>query len=134
MAETGEGIEPLHVNVYDVESTMWGETVYGAVMTMYQNSFTGELVQVCRIEADQPFPSDEVALNGGEELFIMDGSLILDGGEEYGRWGWLRFPVNGDDKRDQITAGSNGAQVFRKTGHLTAKALSMEKIQVTEEE
>ena len=134
MAETGEGIDPLHVDVYNVANTMWKETKYGTVLTMYQNAITGELVQLCRIDADQPFPSDEVALDGGEELFIMDGSLILDGGEEYGKWGWLRFPVNGDDKRDQIAAGSNGAQVFRKTGHLTDKALSMEKIQITDEE
>jgi hypothetical protein len=48
----------------------------------------------------------------------------------------MRFPAlaNADEKRKTLKAGSEGAQVFRKTGHLTDKALSMEKIQIKEEE
>ena len=134
MAETGEGIDPLHINIEDSKQTKGKETGYGTMMEMYSNVKTGESVEICWINADQPFPSHEASLNGGEELFIMDGSLKIKGGEEFGKWGWLRFPVGGDEKRDEITAGSDGARVFRKTGHLTEKALGMEKIQITEED
>jgi hypothetical protein len=46
----------------------------------------------------------------------------------------LRFPEGVEDEtRPSLKAGSSGAQVYRKTGHLTQKALGMEKIQITED-
>mmetsp|Transcript_23440 Transcript_23440/g.38796 ORF Transcript_23440/g.38796 Transcript_23440/m.38796 type:complete len:247 (+) Transcript_23440:98-838(+) len=135
MAETGEGIDPLHVNIEEAKDTKGQETDFGSVINMYSNEKTGELVQMCWINAAQSFPGDQKGLEGGEELFIMDGSLKLEeSGEEFEKWGWIRFPVNGDEKRREIIAGSEGARVFRKTGHLTEKALGMEKIQITEED
>lgn len=134
MAETpGEGTAPLHVNIEEAKTKTGRETSYGTILDMYSNLKTGELVQMCWVDASQAFPGDQLSLDGGEELFILDGSLQVEGGEEYGKWGWLRFPVGSDDKREKVMAGSEGARVFRKTGHLTEAALSMEKIQIEEE-
>jgi hypothetical protein len=100
---------------------------------MYRNSRTTELVQICWIHADQLFPTDDLSQNGGEELFVLEGSLVVVGGEEFGKWGWLRFPVGGDECRVGIKAGKEGARIYRKTGHLCEHALSMEKLQITQE-
>jgi hypothetical protein len=132
MADVGEGTDPIHINFEQEKKTKGKETDYGIVMDMYRNDTTGELVQMCWINANQSLPADELSFNGGEELFILDGSLKLDGGEEYRKWGWLRFPVR--NGRQNITGGSEGARVFRKTGHLTEKALRMEKIQIHEDD
>jgi len=58
---------------------------------------------------------------------VIDGSVEYDG-VEYQKWGWLRFPP--DQDRKAITAGLAGAQLYCKTGHLTDKALGMEKIRI----
>jgi hypothetical protein len=76
-------------------------------------------------------PCDDEAL-GGEEYFILHGSLELNGGN-YSKWGWMRFPPGGTEVRANLRAGADGAQIYRKTGHLTDKALSMEKIQITDD-
>lgn len=115
------------------------KTNYGSVLQMYSNTKTGEHVEMCWINPNTILPTCDVGINGGEELFVYDGSLILDEGKtEYFKWGWLRFPVansNSDDGSNRATlkAGSDGARVYRKTGHLTTQALSMEKIQITED-
>jgi hypothetical protein len=134
MAETGEGTDPLHVNIENAKRTNGKSTGYGSVANIYENNDTGEVVQICWMNAEQPFPSDEFSVDRGEELFVMDGSLILEGGEEFGKWGWLRFPANGSPNRTEMKAGSNGARIFRKTGHLTENALALEKIQIEEED
>ena len=134
MTETGEGTDPLHVNIEHAKDTHGKSTVYGTVAIIYRNNDTGEVVQICWIDANQQFPGDELSLDGGEELFVMDGSLVLEGGEEFGKWGWLRFPVDGSSNRDGMKAGSDGARIFRKTGHLTEMALAGEKIQIEDEE
>lgn len=135
MAETGEGLDPLHIDVEDAKKIKGQDSDYGSFLDMYSNEKTGEAVQMCWINAEQSFPGDEKGLDGGEELFIMDGSLKIGAsGNEFGKWGWIRFPVGGDEERNGVVAGSDGARVFRKTGHLTEKALGLEKIQITEEE
>ena len=104
---------------------------------MYNNKSTGERVEMCWIQKDALFSVDQSSCDSGEELFILDGSLIVGDDEEYKEWGWLRFPPSRDlvnDKRKGLKAGSGGAQVYRKTGYLSEKALSMEKIQIQEEE
>lgn len=129
MADTGEGITPLHVNF---EADQGVPTAYGSVLNMYKNEHTGENVQMCFLKPDATLTSDESA-SGGEELFIFDGSLKIEN-DEYGQWGWMRFPVGEtDSKRGLLKAGSNGAKVYRKTGHLTEKSMSMEKIQIDPE-
>jgi hypothetical protein len=136
MADTGEGTTPLHVNLEEARASRGAATSYGMVAELYSNEHTGERVQMCWVDSDKSFSIDRQETDGGEELFIVDGSLRFgNSGEQYTKWGWLRFPVGGtnDEQRSLLKAGSDGARVFRKTGHLTEKALSMEKIQITEE-
>lgn len=129
MADTGEGITPLHVNF---ESNKGEPTAFGSILHMYKNEKTGEQVQMIRLDPETVFPTDELG-EGGEELFVFDGSLKV-GVEEYIKWGWMRFPVGSpSEHRKTLKAGSNGACVYRKTGHLMESALSMEKIQIDPE-
>lgn len=132
MTDTGEGIEPLHVNLNAAKEKDGIETKFGTMLDLYHNDQTGEDVKMYWINPNALLPTDEQGTDGGEELFIMDGSLDLSG-ETYVKWGWLRFPVGSTKERPSLRAGDNGAQVYRKTGHLTDKALSMEKIQITED-
>ena len=126
MAETGEGTTPLHI---DFEKEKGAITEFGSVLEMYKNDSTGERVQMIRLNPEVAFPIDPLA-EGGEELFVYDGSLrILD--EEYVQWGWLRFPPGPPmDNRKTLAAGEHGACVYRKTGHLTDTAMGMERIQI----
>ena len=131
MAETGEGIEPLHVDCNDKSKAK--STDYGSVLDLYKNDVTGEHVEMCWLQPDAVLPIDGLCTNG-EELFVYDGSLKIED-EEYPKWGWLRFPVSStaDEKRASLKAGAAGAKVYRKTGHLTDKAMAMEKIQIKED-
>lgn len=133
MAETGEGTKSLHVTCSKEKSTKISEGL--SVLDMYQNDTTGEKVQMCWLDPNAEFPIDEYCARG-EELFVYEGTLGVGSGEEYSKWGWLRFPAvaEADEKRKMLKAGSEGAQVFRKTGHLTDKALSMEKIQIEDDD
>lgn len=129
MAETGEGTEPLHRNFLQDKGE---ETEFGSVLKMYKNEKTGEEVEMCYLKPESFFPASEAA-EGGEELFIFEGSLQTDD-EEYVQWGWLRFPTGEAlDKRKTLHAGGKGAHVYRKMGHLSDKSLSMEKIQIDPE-
>jgi quercetin dioxygenase-like cupin family protein len=129
MADTREGTDPLHVDVDRAKTERGTATDYGTVLELYSNEQTGEQVQMCWLDANKSFTVDD-RCRGGEELFVVTGSLFLGNEERYQKWGWLRFPVDGDERRSQLRAGSEGAQVYRKTGHLTDGALSMEKIQI----
>ena len=131
MADTGEGTDPLHVDLESAKEKNGVKTDFGTMLELYENKQTGERVQMYWVNPSCSIPSDEDAM-GGEELFIMNGSVDLNG-NEYLKWGWLRFPCGGTPERPTLKSGSDGAQVFRKTGHLTDKALSMEKIQITED-
>jgi len=136
MAETeGEGKEPLHVNVEKEKGTRGKPEEYGTVLDLYRNQYTGEHVEMCWIDPGKEFPSNEKSLAGGEELFVVNGSLLLDSEQPiYEKWGWLRFPPGGpnDNHRSNLKAGPQGAQVYRKTGHLSEEAMKKEKIQITE--
>lgn len=126
MADTGEGTTPLHVNLTEARKDAVA-TEYGCVAKLYDNAITGEIVEMCWVESGKLLKGDIKSV-GGEELFLMEGSLRL-GNDVYSKWGWLRFPPSEED-RPPLRAGDEGAQVYRKTGHLTIKALSMEKVQV----
>jgi anti-sigma factor ChrR (cupin superfamily) len=52
--------------------------------------------------------------DGGAELLVIDGDLT-EGEDHLTRHAWLRVPVGG---RMKATAGSRGATVWIKTGHL----------------
>ena len=137
MAETGEGTTPLHINLAKAEKELGKTTDYGVTAALYHNNKTGETVQMCWVNPDKAFPVDELCL-GGEELFVVKGSLqilIASRDESYFEWGWLRFPAaEPHEYRLGLKAGPAGAQVFRKTGHLTERALSLEKVKINDDE
>lgn len=130
MADTGEGTKPLHVNLDDAHQTAQSVD-YGKVAELYTNSVTREQVQMLWIDPNKSFPTPESA--GGEELFILEGSLLCQN-QEYDKWGWLRFPISPVPERETLQAGPRGAQVYCKSNHLTPKALSMEKVQIADDE
>lgn len=138
MAETpGEGTDPLHVDIEKAKIESGAATDYGTCLEMYSNNRTGEMVEFCWIEANKSLPTD-VKSKGGEEIFILDGSVKLADEDLHNKWSWLRFPATDDNEKikcreEVLIAGDQGARVFRKTGHLTEKALSMEKIQISED-
>lgn len=131
-----EGTQSLHVNLNQARQPAQ-ECDYGQKALLYQNDETGERVDMCWLNANHVFTEENNV--GGEELFVIDGSLEMGKDEDndvvhYSKWGWLRFPVQGDERRSLLKAGKDGAQVWRKTGHLTEKALSMEKIKINPED
>ena len=137
-AETGEGTTPLHINLDQTKKDLGTTTSSGIIVELYHNHKTGEMVQMCWLDVNKDLPVDELCL-GGEELFVIKGTLhasVASEVESYAEWGWLRFPAAAAPQtfRLGLRAGSDGAQVFRKTGHLTERALSLEKIQINEDE
>lgn len=135
MADTGEGTDPLHLRFDESkQENKTTDTDYGSVLEMYSNAQTGERVEMCWLDPNATLPQEADAKDGGEELFVVDGSLTLADKDEYTKWGWIRFPPGGHDtKRTPLRAGNDGAKVYRKTGHLSDKALAMEKIQISED-
>ena len=137
MAETeGEGNEPLHIDLGEEKVSRGKKVDFGTVLDLYDNSYTGEHVEMCWIDPGAGLPSSEKSQQEGEELFILEGSLQLGDKEEFSKWGWLRFPRQSsasDNLRSELKAGSKGAQVYRKIGHLTEEAMKKEKIQILED-
>ena len=56
---------------------------------------------------------------GGLELLVIDGEVAL-GGETYGRHDWIRWPASQTSVENaaQLIAGTRGAQLWIKRGHL----------------
>eukprot|EP00579_Thalassiosira_antarctica_P025050 CAMPEP_0202020866 /NCGR_PEP_ID=MMETSP0905-20130828/45507_1 /ASSEMBLY_ACC=CAM_ASM_000554 /TAXON_ID=420261 /ORGANISM="Thalassiosira antarctica, Strain CCMP982" /LENGTH=233 /DNA_ID=CAMNT_0048582573 /DNA_START=84 /DNA_END=782 /DNA_ORIENTATION=+ len=122
MSEEDHLKQPLYISIDNKGES----TDFGSVLDLYHNNVTGEYVQMCWVDPGMDLPVDDACRNG-EELFVYNGSLTMDG-EDYSTWGWLRFPVGvSSPKRTLLKAGTEGAQVYRKTGHLTEKAMAMEK-------
>ena len=137
-----ESNTPIHVRLEQAKNDVGRLVDYGTVAQVYSNDHTGEIVEVCWVNPKALLPADMKCI-GGEELFVIFGSLDLDDksyGKQstYEKWGWLRFPpkIEGEtwQERQPLTAGDSGAVVFRKTGHLTETARAMEKIQVVDDE
>lgn len=77
--------------------------------TLYQDAF--ETVRLEHWEAGQTI---ELDTTGGAECLVLDGGLT-ESGEQLETLSWLRIPVDGGFT---ATAGSSGARVWLKTGHL----------------
>ena len=135
MADTGEGVKSLYVMCVKPDNDDDDNGNSCKVLELYENKETGERVQMVWLMAGEHLAVDSRTAVS-EELFVYEGSLLLGEEEEYSKWGWLRFPVDSDKdaQRQTVRAGLQGAQVFRKTGHLTTKALSMEKVQIGPDE
>lgn len=130
-------IQPVPMQVAAMRPS---DNVGGPVpVELYHNEKTGELVEMCWLDPEQPMAVDEQTAKS-EELFVVEGSLSLlkeeKDKEVFEKWAWLRFPVGSDKDpvRKTIKAGAAGALVLRKTGHLTEHALSLEKVQIADDE
>ena len=67
-----------------------------------------------RIEVWDPGAAVMVPAPGGLEVFVLDGDFG-QGGEGFSKHSWLRLPAA--DTLDAV-AGSDGARVWIKSGHL----------------
>jgi hypothetical protein len=136
MTESNDDTTALHISL-DQAKREWGKGMeYGTVAELYSNRVTGEVVEMCWMLPNSILPQDSKC-SGGEELFILSGSLHLADETAYNQWSWLRFPPHSDNdslKTRKLTVGPMGAQVYRKTGHLTEHALSLETIQVNDDD
>jgi len=119
MSEQGESSKPWHKNIDQLLEKQ-------SRADLFHNKETGERVQALKLHANETVDQGS---EGGEEFFVLTGSLIYNE-EEFGEWGWLRFPS--DTTRCRLSAGNAGAIVYCKSGHLTEKARGMEKIQIQE--
>ena len=70
-----------------------------------------EHVTYSHVDANTAFTNSDA---GGIELLLIGGSLIVSG-EELPKGGWLRLP---EGQTLDAIAGSEGAKVWMKTGHL----------------
>ena len=66
------------------------------------------------LERWAPESAIEVALPGGIELFVLDGSFV-EGREEFSTHSWLRLPAGANLR---ATAGRQGCRLWVKSGHL----------------
>jgi hypothetical protein len=108
-------------------------TDVGCVQELYHSDWTGERVEAWWINPDCLVPG--TTADGGEELLVLEGSLkvrLAGKEEEYKTWDWLRFPARAshDAQRSTLRSGTGGAKLWRKSGHLTGRALSLEKSQI----
>jgi ChrR Cupin-like domain len=125
-SDTTKGSRSVSVEVSLSQAT---KIATGAIQELYQNEWTGERVQVCWVDPDTLIPPPRN--NDGEELLVMGGTLLLDE-EKFVEWDWLRFPAGCDSstRSSMLRSGPAGAQLWRKTGHLTPRALSLEKVKI----
>lgn len=106
------GLDRMQIRV-DTSAASWEPYVAAGVerMRLYGESAHPETMHLLRIEAHAEVPS--VALPGGEEIFVLEGSL----GDEHGHYrvgSWVRYPPG-----TQVTARTDtGCRVFVKQGHL----------------
>lgn len=72
-----------------------------------------------RVEVRKLAPDEHIELDakGGAEVFVLDGSLMHQS-DALDRWDWLRLPVGADGV---LRAGSSGARIWTKTGHLRSR-------------
>jgi hypothetical protein len=151
MADPNSSSSSIHKSDVDsipmrVAASMRPSSNGSGLVELYHNEKTGEKVEMCWLDPEQPMAVDEQTAKS-EELFVVEGSLLLRKSDdsskekdadkdEYQKWAWLRFPVGSDQDpvRKSLTAGATGAQVLRKTGHLTEHALSLEKVQIADDE
>lgn len=80
-----------------------------AEQALYQDS--RETVQIVRLT---PGEIRSLDARGGAEVFVVSGE-VREGSDRLTRWDWLRLPT---DTTTELTAGSGGAALWIKTGHL----------------
>ncbi|WP_187429730.1 hypothetical protein ROLI_010220 [Roseobacter fucihabitans] len=81
-----------------------------AVQPLHQDAFE-------EVRVEHWAPGETIALDavGGMEIFVIKGGFAQSG-DALGPWDWLRLPPG---TRAQARAGSEGAKLWIKSGHLT---------------
>ncbi|KAJ3214100.1 hypothetical protein HDU67_002056 [Dinochytrium kinnereticum] len=82
---------------------------------LYANPITGERVRTLAIPAHGRLPLDAEEVKGGTEVLVVEGSVVF-GGEEYGKWSWVRIPPSSAPA--SIESGAERTVAFIKTHHL----------------
>ena len=94
----------------DSRADTWSKTEPG-VETLHLHSDDRESVVLERWE---PGTTRRLDASGGLEVFVIAGA-VSEGTDRLTRWDWLRLPVGSEFR---ATAGSEGAQIWTKSGHL----------------
>lgn len=105
--------EPETIRVFPTDRTWISEATPGRdIAPLYDNGRTRVTLERLREGAELPADSSP----GGREVFVVEGSLALDGAmrTHWGAWSWLRHP--GTTQPRLVSAG--GALVWVKRGHL----------------
>ena len=92
---------------------LWQAAEFPGVDVMPLHAFNDETTAVYRLAPGSELP--ERVLDGGEEIFVLDGAL--DGADgEYGAGSWCRTPIG----NSPALVSTAGARLFVKRGHLRA--------------
>ncbi|MFK3991483.1 MULTISPECIES: cupin domain-containing protein [unclassified Psychrobacter] len=102
--------EPHYVAIDTKDKAHWQQQGSRDVCPLFSGD--NEQVSLQRIKAGELLFNEAVC--GGAEILVLAGELI-DEGQVYQRGGWIRLPAG---EHAQIQAGSEGATVYLKTGHL----------------
>ncbi|HSF96289.1 MAG TPA: cupin domain-containing protein [Thermohalobaculum sp.] len=70
--------------------------------------------ETVRLESYAPNASTRLAVPGGAELLVLEGTAA-ESGDALRRNSWVRIPAGG---RIDLAAGQHGARIWVKTGHL----------------
>ena len=74
-----------------------------------------DAVEDVRVERWAAGEAVTIEAEGGLEVFVLSGSYT-ESGQTFAKWDWLRVPPKG---AFQAVAGSEGAEVWVKSGHLS---------------
>ncbi|MCR9087179.1 MAG: cupin domain-containing protein [Rhodobacteraceae bacterium] len=102
-----------HVHV-DTKNATWSDAVDG-ISTLSLHRDSREDVRMVHLA---PGKGATIDASGGLELLVIEGTLT-ESDETLGRWDWLRLPIG---STLTAKAGSEGARIWVKTGHLAAEA------------
>jgi len=100
---------PVAINTHEAD---WIGNYAPGLDVMLLHKFENENVVLIRWAPNTPFK--EHTHDGGEEVFVIDGSFSDDNGD-YPAGTWLRLP---DQSSHSAFTGDEGALIFLKAGHL----------------
>ena len=100
---------PVTINTHEAD---WIGNYAPGLDVMLLHKFENENVVLIRWAPNTPFK--EHTHDGGEEVFVIDGSFSDDNGD-YPAGTWLRLP---DQSSHSAFTGDEGALIFLKAGHL----------------
>nr|WP_317199828.1 cupin domain-containing protein [uncultured Psychrobacter sp.] len=115
--------ENRHVAIDTYDNANWQRVGSREVCPLYSSEHyldNREQVSLQRLGADEVLFSDDLLAQlttGGAELLVVKGAL-LDGHQTYNKDSWIRMPAATAATSSSIKAGSQGATVYLKTGHL----------------